>query len=182
MVIFEDSFDDPASGWRQFEDLGGGAGYGEGLFRIWVDEVQTDYLSTASFELDDVRLSASTFKAGGPDDNDFGLVCRYDDDANYYAFLISSDGYAGIMKMDDGERSWPQQDGMLGTDAILQGASVNEVTAECIGDHLALHINGELVADVRDSTFASGDVGLIAGTFEEGGVEVHFDDFVAHQP
>jgi serine/threonine-protein kinase len=179
-LIFEDSFDDPGSGWRQFEDLGGGAAYAEGLFRIWVDEVRTDYLSTASFDLDDVRLSASTFKAGGPDDNDFGLVCRYADDANYYALLISSDGYAGIMLMEDGERSWPQE--LLPSDAIVQGASINAVTAECIGDHLALHVNGELVADVRDSTFSSGDVGLIAGTFEEGGVEIHFDDFVAHQP
>jgi hypothetical protein len=43
-------------------------------------------------------------------------------------------------------------------------------------------VNGELVADVRDDTFASGDVGLIAGTYEEGGVEIHFDDFFVHEP
>jgi hypothetical protein len=51
-----------------------------------------------------------------------------------------------------------------------------------MGDHLALHVNGELVADVRDGTFTSGDVGLIAGTFEEGGVEIHFDDFLVFEP
>ena len=41
-------------------------------------------------------------------------------------------------------------------------------------------MNGELVADVRDGAFASGDVGLIAGTFDEGGVEIHFDDFFVY--
>jgi serine/threonine-protein kinase len=181
-VILEDSFDNAESGWRQYEDLGGGADYGDGLFRIWVDEVLTDYVSTPGHDLHDVRLTVSTFKAGGPDDNDFGLICRYTDDANYYALLISSDGFAGVMLMEDGVRSWPQHEGMLSSEAIVQGASVNEITGECIGDHLALHVNGQLVADVRDSTFASGDVGLIAGTFEEGGVEIHFDNFAAYEP
>jgi serine/threonine-protein kinase len=181
-VIFEDSFGDPESGWDRFEGLGGGADYGDGIFRIWVDEVLSDYWSTAGYDLDDVRLSVSTFKVGGPDDNDFGLICRYRDDDNFYALLISSDGYAGVMMMQDGETSWPEQDGMQTSDAIFEGASVNEITAECIGDRLALHVNGELVVDVRDATFGSGDVGLMAGTFEEGGVEIHFDDFTAHEP
>jgi hypothetical protein len=33
------------------------------------------------------------------------------------------------------------------------GAVINEVTAECVGDHLALHVNGESAADVRDGAF-----------------------------
>jgi serine/threonine protein kinase len=181
-ILFEDHFDDPGSGWVTWEEMGGGVGYGDGVFRIWLDEVQTDFWSVPGEDLADVRLTASTFKAGGPDDNDFGVVCRYQDDENFYAFLISSDGYAGVLKMKDGERTWLEQEGMLSTDAIFQGAATNEVTALCVGDHLALHANGELVADVRDGAFASGDVGLIAGTFEEGGVEIHFDDFFVYEP
>jgi hypothetical protein len=62
------------------------------------------------------------------------------------------------------------------------GAAINEVTAACVGDHLALHVNGESAADVRDGPFASLKVGLIAATFEEGGVEMHFADFVVYRP
>jgi len=179
-ILFEDHFDDSGSGWVQWEELGGGVDYGDGFFRIWLDEVQADYWSTTGHQFEDVRVTVATFKAGGPDDNDFGVVCRFQDDDNFYAFLISSDGYAGILKMEDAELTWLEQEGMLSTDAILQGAAVNEVTAECVGDHLALHVNGELVGDVRDGAFASGDVGVIAGTFEEGGVEIHFDDFFVY--
>jgi len=179
-ILLEDHFDDPGSGWVQWEDMGGGVDYGEGVFRIWLDEIRTDYVSTSGHDFADVRLSVSTFKAGGPDDNDFGLVCRHQDDDNFYAFLISSDGYAGILKMEDARRTWLEQEGMLSTDAIFQGAAINEVTALCVADHLALHVNGHLVTDVRDGTFVSGDVGLIAGTFEEGGVEIHFDDFFVY--
>jgi len=180
-ILFEDHFDDSASGWVQWEEMGGGVDYGDGFFRIWLEEVQADYWSTSGHNFADVRVSASTFKAGGPDDNDFGVVCRFQDDDNFYAFLISSDGYAGILKMEDGERTMLQQEGMLSADAISQGAATNEVTAVCVGDHLALHVNGELVTDVRDGAFSSGDVGLIAGTFEEGGVEIHFDDFFVYE-
>jgi len=179
-ILFEDHFDDNASGWVQWEEMGGGVDYGDGFFRIWLDEVQADYWSTSGHNFADVRVSASTFKAGGPDDNDFGVVCRFQDDDNFYAFLISSDGYAGILKMEDGERTMLEQEGMLSADAISQGAATNEVTAVCVGDHLALHVNGELVTDVHDGAFSSGDVGLIAGTFEEGGVEIHFDDFFVY--
>jgi len=181
-IMFEDHFDDTGSGWVRWEETGGGTDYVDGVFRIWVDEVLTDYWSTSGHDFGDVRISVSTFKAAGPDDNDFGIVCRYQDNDNFYAFLISSDGFAGILKMEDAERTMLEQEGMVSTDAITQGAATNEVTAECVGDHLALYANGELVADVRDSTFVSGDVGLIAGTFEEGGVEIHFDDFFVYQP
>ncbi len=97
-------------------------------------------------------------------------------------FLITSDGYYGIMKMKDGERIMVGAGGgnVSELDRHPQGAAANEIVAECVGDHLALYVNGELVADVRDGAFASGDVGLIAGTFDEGGVEIHFDDFFVY--
>jgi hypothetical protein len=38
------------------------------------------------------------------------------------------------------------------------------------------------VAVTDDSAFRSGDAGLIAGTFDEGGVEISFDNFVVYKP
>jgi len=183
-IFFEDHFDDTASGWRRLGDTGGSTGYGDGVFRIHVDEINTDYAAPSGHNISDVRLSVSGYKAGGPDDNDFGVVCRYQDDANYYALLITSDGYYGVMRMENGERTMlgQQENVYLTSDAIQQGATTNLIVAECIGDHLALYANGELLADERDGTFTSGDVGLIAGTFGKGGVDIEFDDFYAYKP
>jgi hypothetical protein len=38
------------------------------------------------------------------------------------------------------------------------------------------------VYSVEDDTYASGDVGLIAGTFDEPGTDIRFDDFVVYRP
>jgi hypothetical protein len=74
------------------------------------------------------------------------------------------------------------QDEMFLSSAIHQGDAVNEIVAECIGDQLVLHVNGELVDDVRDGTFVSGDVGLMAGTYEKVGVDIRFDNFAVYRP
>jgi serine/threonine-protein kinase len=181
-IIFEDHFDDPESGWSRISTDIRSVDYHEGAYRIWYGGTNDDAWGTPGLDFDDVRVTVTAWKVGGPDDNDFGVICRYQDDRNFYALLISSDGFSGVMKMEDGERSWPQQEGMLSQEAIAQGEAANELTAECVGDHLALHANGELVVDVRDGAFAAGDVGLIAGTFDEGGAEIIFDDFFVYQP
>ncbi len=46
------------------------------------------------------------------------------------------------------------------------------------GDRIRLFINSTLVAEVRDTTFTSGRIGVSTTCYrEDGGVEVHFDNF-----
>jgi hypothetical protein len=46
------------------------------------------------------------------------------------------------------------------------------------GDRIRLFVNGALAADLRDTTFGAGRVGVSTACYrEEGGVEVHFDNF-----
>jgi len=47
---------------------------------------------------------------------------------------------------------------------------------------LALAVNNEPVDAQSDKTYESGDVGLIAGTFQDPGVHIAFDDFIVRQP
>ena len=181
-VLFQDDFSDPESGWDRLSKAEGGTDYLDGSYRIWVEKPQVDYWGNPGRIFQDVRVSVTAFKAGGPDDNDFGVICRYRDTENFYAFLISSDGFYGIEKFEAGERTLIGQEGMLNTRLIHQGQASNEILAECVGEHLALYVNGELLASVQDGSFAAGDVGLIAGTFDEPGVDIRFDDFVVHEP
>jgi hypothetical protein len=86
------------------------------------------------------------------------------------------------MKYSGGSSETLGADAMLSTDAVIQGDSTNHLRADCIGDSLTLYANGERLHAVTDSAFSSGDVGLIAGTFDEPGADIAFDDFVVLQP
>jgi len=181
-ALFSDDFSDPDSGWDRVQAEEGVTDYDNGRYRIFVDQSQHDYWANPGLSFTDVQVEADATKIGGPDDNDFGLICRYQDTENFYAFLISSDGYYSIMKYSGGSSETLGADAMLSTDAVIQGDSTNHLRADCIGDSLTLYANGERLHAVTDSAFSSGDVGLIAGTFDEPGADIAFDDFVVLQP
>ena len=182
-VLFQDDFTDPESGWLQGEDDTGSAGYDQGGFRIFVTtdlSAKLSILRTPSFS--DVRLEVEATKLAGPDDNDFGLVCRYVDENNFYFFEISSDGYAGIGKYKNNELVMISAAQMQSSEAILQGEATNRLRADCSGSQLTFYVNGTRVAESEDSDFSEGYAGLIAGTFETPGVEILFDNFSVFQP
>lgn len=181
-VLFSDDFSDTGSGWDRVNTAEGVTDYADGGYRIYVNQANHDYWANPSQSFTDVRVEVDATKVGGPDDNDFGVICRYQDTQNFYAFLISSDGYYGVLRVVDGSSGTIGSDGMEQSDAILQGASTNKVRADCVGSELTLYVNGRQVTSVNDSTFSSGDVGLMAGTFEQVGTDILFDNFLVLQP
>ena len=180
--MFSDDFSDPDSGWDRVQVDTGLTDYDNGRYRIFVDEAQHDYWANPGLSFTDVQVEVDATKIGGPDDNDFGLVCRYQDEENFYALLVSSDGFYAILKYSGGSSEILGTDSWPPSDAINQGSATNHIRADCIGDSLTLYANGEQLHAVTDSAFASGDVGLIAGTFDEPGADIAFDDFVVRQP
>jgi hypothetical protein len=55
--------------------------------------------------------------------------------------------------------------------------------AECVGTRLALYVNGQLVVEANDSDIPAGDVGLLAGTFENADyLDILFDNFIVRSP
>lgn len=187
-VLFQDDFSDSSSGWDQYSDADGSTDYDNGAYRIRVNKTQYTYWANPGQETlpGDVRVEVDATKAGGPDSNDFGVICRYnegDSAADFYQFVVTSDGYAGIVVVMANKQIVLSKDGLLQPyDAIQQGSATNHITAECIGSTLTLYVNGVQVDSVTDSTLTSGDVGLIAGSYEEGGVDILFDNFVVTQP
>ncbi|HKY83637.1 MAG TPA: hypothetical protein VJ160_02305 [Anaerolineales bacterium] len=181
-VLFQDDFSDTSSGWDQVEAEEGVTNYAHGAYRIFVGQADRDYWANPGLSFGDVRVEVDATKVGGPDDNDFGVICRYQDVDNFYGFLVSSDGYYSITKVADGVRETLGTDGWPATDAVHQGDASNRIRADCIGDELSIYANGQLVYSTNDSAFATGDVGLIAGTFSETGTDILFDNFVVLRP
>lgn len=181
-IQFQDDFESEPSGWSLRDDPSGSVEISGGVLRLTVSEPAVSIVTTAGLDLNDSLLSVEALKLAGPDDNSFGLVCRYIDPANFYFYQISSDGYFALGRVQDGEVSLFGNPLMQPHPAIQQGDQINDLGMGCKDNQISAYANGELMAVFEDSSFQSGDVGVIAGTIGSPGVEIGFDLFYARQP
>jgi hypothetical protein len=181
-VVFEDDFSDTQSGWNRAKGPGGESDYADGMYRILVNQSETDIWALSGLDLGDVSIEVNALKVGGDRNNRFGVICRAVDNSNFYSFIISSDGFYGIGKIRDNSYALVGMASLQPSKAILPGSANNQIRADCLGNTLTLYVNGEKLAEVQDSDFSSGDVGLIAGTYEDPGTDIRFDDFIVRGP
>lgn len=189
-ALFSDDFSDVDSGWDRINKDYKITDYdGEGGYRIWVNETQFDVWATPYQNFSGpIAIEVDATKIGGPDDNDFGVICRYTEDTtaqtfSFYYFIISSDGYAVIGRVLNSEQQWISSESMLASDAIRKGFATNTIRAVCAGSNLELFVNGTSVASVSDSSIPEGgDIGLMAGTFSEPGTDILFDNLTVSRP
>jgi hypothetical protein len=176
-ILFQDDFSDPSSGWNRIATT-----QADGVYRIFVNEPNLDIWSMPSKDFNDVRIEVDALKVGGERDNRYGILCRAASQDSFYTLIISSDGYFGIGKIQGQDYALIGMEALEPSAAILKGSSLNHLRADCIGDTLSLYVNGKKLAEVRDSSFASGDVGLIAGTYDTPGTDIRFDNFIVYEP
>jgi hypothetical protein len=181
-LLFQDGFSDPTSGWDRVRSTEGMTDYENERYRIVVNSANADYWSNPGLYFEDVQIEVDALKSAGPDDNDFGVLCRYQNTENFYFLIISSDGYYGIGIVKNGHQKLLEPPQMYHTKAVIPGNSVNHIQAICQGSRLALFVNGEFIAETQDSSFSSGDIGLIVGSFDEPGVDVLFDNLSVKIP
>ena len=181
-ILFQDEFSDPSSGWNRVSAETGETDYADGVYRIYVNQPNLDIWAKPNLSFSDVRVEVDTFKVGGDRDNRFGVICRAAGPDRFYTFIISSDGYFGIGKIKGEDYQLIGMDALQRSDAIMQGSAINHIRADCIGDTLTLYVNQVQLAQAQDSEFLSGDVGLIAGTYDSTGTDIRFDNFVVSRP
>jgi hypothetical protein len=181
--LFSDDFSDPSSGWDRVNDEEGINDYSNGGYRIFVNKLNWYFWSNPGLQFTDVVIDVDAQKTAGPDENDYGIICRYQDEQNFYFFTIGSDGFYSISKILNGEESLIGMNEMQFNDTSIKlGGVPNHLKAECVGSNLTLTVNGTVLADVKDTELTSGDVGLIAGTYDKPGVDILFDNFVVTRP
>ncbi len=181
-VLFQDNFTDPNSGWNRVTETNGETNYADGVYRILVNVPDMDIWARPNLNFEDVRIEVDSLKVGGDRNNRYGVICRLTNANNFYAFMISSDGYYGIGKVKGDAYQLIGMDALQPSELINQGSMTNHIRADCVKDHLSLYINGKKVAEVQDSEFTSGDVGLIAGTYTNPGTDIRFSNFRVLQP
>ncbi len=182
-VLFQDGFSSPASGWDVFSADVGSAGYADGAYQLLIKQAQQVIWGSAGKDFADVRINVVARKAGGPDHNIFGVLCRDDHNKNFYFFEVGSDGAYGIFKLKAGAMSELDAKAMRVSPLIGKAGPALQLRAECAGSRLSLYLGDTLLAEAHDSEFTHGDVGLIAGSFEvPSPVDIRFDDFAVTQP
>ena len=181
-LLFQDGFSDPSSGWDRVRTQEGMTDYEGERYRIVVNVPNADYWANPGLSFTDVSVEVDAGKVSGPDDNDYGPLCRYRDTGNFYFLIISSDGYYGIGKVQDGEQELLQPPQMYHSDVIYTDNQPNHIQADCNDSRLALTVNGVLVAETSDSSFHEGDIGFIVGSFDDPGVDIWFDNLIVKVP
>jgi hypothetical protein len=176
-LLYADDFGDPASGWDVFAEDDTEAAYSDGEYRLAV--YRDNYVAWGNPEdqvFADLVIEVDVRQVEGPLDNNFGILARYQpDDENFYWFQISADGYYSVDMRQSGE--WIGLVGWAESAAINQGLGVtNHLRLVCDRELFNFYVNDTYLIGVSDATFSSGNVGLSAGTFDEPGVVVHFDN------
>jgi len=178
-TLVRDDFSDKDSGWGQFIYPEGAAVYKNDTYQIIVNVPNSDIFITYPRVYINSMVQADINKVSGSNDNNYGLICRFKDAQNFYAGQISSDGFAGIIKVKNGVYELIGREQMAPVPAILGGEAVNQVRFECVQDTLTLIVNEQVVDVQTDDTFISGEVGLIAGTVSGYEGVFAFDNFIA---
>jgi hypothetical protein len=180
-VLFSDDFSSASSGWDRSTIEQGSTDYADGAYHIIVNAAQNNLWANPGQYFTDVSVEVDATLVSGTENNDYGVICRYQDVDNFYYAEIASDGYYGISKVSGGTQS-VLTDGYPETTLVNTGYATNHIRVDCVGSTISLYINGTLAESVTDSDIASGDVGLIAGTYDEPNVDIAFDNFVVNQP
>ena len=180
-LLLAESFDLKPGEMDTYSRDTGSAGQQDGEFQVRVLEPNYVQWSLVHLNASNVVIQVQTRKAGGPDDNLMGVICRYQDDLNFYFIVISSDGYYGIGRMLKGERTLLTGQTLLPSAWVQGGNTVNTLKVTCSGSRLSLEVNGETLASVEDTSLTDGQAGLVAGDFADTGADIRFDNLLINR-
>jgi len=181
-ALYHEDFSNPRSGWPQATSSTSSMGYQAGAYQMVVQAPMSDLQAVSGQSYGDVQIEVDATRQAGPVYNRFGLICRFDDMNDFYFFAVSSDGYYAIGKIKNGVTSLLGQEMMAFSAFILQGGEPKHLRFDCSGNTLKGYVNGQTLAITEDADFSSGDAGLMSGSYDEGGVDISFDNFVVYKP
>jgi Bacterial SH3 domain len=189
VMLYQDDFSNPASGWAEKKFDNYFIGYHEPEY--YHVEIDSPNYKTTVFEpnkdsFDDVTIQVKAYtvsqKTATTGDFIFGPAFRRSGD-DYYAFTISPRTQKwSFLKSSPSALTVLAEGSEAGINSDLDTEDVLRVDAQ--GSKFFLHINDQLVGQVTDSDYASGEVGFFVETFDATNVHVHFDslaitDYVA---
>ena len=190
-LLYQDDFTNPATGWPEEKFDNYFIGYHEPEY--YHIEITSPNYKTTVFEPEkqsfgdatiEVKVLTNTGKTSETGDFSYGPVFRRSGD-QYYAFTISPRTKKWFVL-----KSSPNALVIL---AEGDGPNINELNTvdslrvDAQGADFSFHINDQLVGQVTDGEYVSGEVGFYVQTVDSAQTHIHFDeltirDFEAPQP
>ncbi|RIK24241.1 MAG: hypothetical protein DCC51_00765 [Anaerolineae bacterium] len=185
ILFFDDFNGEQDCGWATYNRGGGIAEIENAAMQLTVSQPGQVWWTNPARDFDDVVIRAEARQVSGSNDNAYGLICRYQNEENFYIFLISGDGYYAIGKYQSGSENvqYLTGDGQFQqSDTINTGVASNEMQVSCVGNDLTLEVNGTPLLTVTDPTFVTGDIGLAASTLQAETGVIEFDNVQVTPP
>jgi hypothetical protein len=183
-MLYRHDFGEDTGEWILESDMDANAVYSDGQLVLKVKAANLiAWAELADRKFTDFALEIDARQLAGPDDNSYGVLFRMRSPAAFYRFDISGDGYYEFSRRNDDETNpWTTITDWVASPAIQQGANSNKLEIQAVGSHFTFYVNDQLVAEADDASYRSGGIGLDAGSFSEGGVEIAFDKLVISEP
>lgn len=181
-VLLEDDFSDDTTGWEIVNNVYELKGYSSEGYLISINNKGGRSISTTGLQFNDVNIQVETHKLTGSNDAYLGIVCRYQDNENYYRFFVTPDGYTGIVKVVNGLNSTLPGGKMSYNHDVLQDDRTNLLEVSCVGNQLKLMVNNKLAVSAEDDQLKKGDVGIFAETGLDGAGSFIFNQFIVTKP
>lgn len=103
-----------------------------------------------------------------------GMTLLSTNNGDGYLFVVDGSGRFAIMRSRG--RSVTPLVNWTSSSAIQTGPAANRIRAVCMGDYLAMYVNGTFVGDATDDTYSIGQVGLVGAATSRLGLQVDFDN------
>jgi signal peptidase I len=168
--ILDEQFSIPQPGWPN--NPAGTAWFDVSGYRLFAREPRqfVALRSPISAAPQDVAVSASFHKVGGPPGGGYGLILRDQEPylhdgvnqrGHYLVAEVGDRGEVGIWRRDDSQ--WIDLLPWTPSSVVRTGGAANDLSFEANGDQLTLVVNGSEVAHVADGTLSGGGVGVFVG-------------------
>ncbi len=167
-MLFSDDFSRDIGAWACFDTPESAAYVRDGEFYLEDrGEGVAVYAPLVGRVYDRIALRTQVRHVQGTVNNWMGVLCRQQDEQNYYLFAISADGFYLLLRVHDGEAT--PLAGPQSSDVIHIGRSANALEVHCQGNLLSLTVNGTLLVTRTDDVLAaSGGVALFADAVAPG--------------
>ncbi|MBU0494007.1 MAG: immune inhibitor A [Chloroflexi bacterium] len=173
-LLYRDDFSDPLSGWDVSQGAGGSAGYAGGAYRVTLSVPNNAYWSAAPGRVREFAFSAKAYQASGDERNPYGLIFGYQDNDNFYTFMVTAQGNYAVLQKTAG--TFRQLQPWTASSVLKQGRLPNLLRVEVQGEEARVFANGQVLTATPVPGFERGQVGLVAATYDQPPTEVYFDD------
>ena len=181
-ILLEDDFSDDTTGWEIVNNVYELKGYSSEGYLISINNEGGRSISTTGLQFTDVNIQVETHKLTGSNNSYLGIICRYQDNQNYYRFFITPDGYTGIVKVVNGQSITLPAGKMTYNHDVIQDDGANLLEVSCVGSELSLMVNNKLAIRAEDDQLEKGDVGIFAETGQDGPGSFIFNQFIVIKP